>query len=204
MADKKNIIVGAARFWVGTAAAVKPAPVAATSYNVTLAATTGWRDVGYTQEGVEFSNEPDFSDVEVDQLMDSARTYKSGQKNMIKTTFAEATLENLLVVWGQQTATISSTTSSTTLSVVSGDLGQAPLEVQLFIVGNGKEDVATGYFNERSYYFSRAVSTDNSSIAQRRNENQAISVSFRLLPDSIGTYGTFFDRTRTANWANNT
>lgn len=205
MADKKNIIVGAGRVWIGTAAAVKPAFVAETSYNVTLTGTAGWRDAGYTQEGVEFSNEPEFADVPVDQLLDAARVFKTGQTNTLSTTFAEATLENLLVVWGQQDSTLVASTGSTpaVLTVQGGGLGDAPLERQIVVVGNGRENGATGYFNERIYHFARAISVDASSIAQRRTENQAIAVSFRLLPsdDAGNPYGTFTERVRTPTWA---
>lgn len=205
MADNKNIIVGAARVWIGTAAAVKPAFAAQTSYNVTLNSASGWRDAGYTQEGIEFSNEPEFADVEVDQLMDAALVFKTGQTNTLSTTFAEATLENLLVVWGQQDSSLVASTTSTpaVLTVLGGQLGEAPIERQLIVVGNGKRNAATGYYNERTYHFTRAISVDQSSIAQRRTENSAIAVSFRLLPaDTTGNpYGTFIDRERTATWA---
>jgi hypothetical protein len=201
MADKKNIIVGAARVWIGTAAAAKPAFVAATSYNVTLAGATGWRDAGYTQEGVEFSNEPEFGDVEVDQLLDSARIHKTSQRNTIATTFAEATLENLLVVWGQQDGTLSgASNASQVLTVVSGALGEAPLERQLIVVGNGRENPTTGFYNERTYHFSRALSVESSSFAQRRSEATVFPVTFRLLPDNNGNYGTFTERPRDTAW----
>lgn len=205
MADNKNIIVGASRVWIGTAAATKPAFVAQTSYNVTLNAASGWRDGGYTQEGIEFSNEPEFADVEVDQLLDAALVFKTGQTNTLSTTFAEATLENLLVVWGQQDSSLVASTGSTpaVLTVLGGQLGEAPIERQLIVVGNGKRNAATNYYNERTYHFTRAISVDQSAIAQRRTENAAIPVSFRLLPsDASGNpYGTFIDRERTATWA---
>lgn len=202
MADKKNIIVGAARVWIGTANAAKPAFVAATSYNVTLAGASGWRDAGYTQEGVEFNNEPEFGDVEVDQLLDSARTHKTSQQNTIATTFAEATLENLLVVWGQQDGTLSGASSDTTqvLTVVGGALGEAPIERQLIIVGNGRENPTTHYYNERTYHFTRALSVEASAHALRRSEATVFPVTFRLLPDDNGNYGTFTERARSTTW----
>ena len=39
---------------------------------------------------------PDFGEVEVDQLLDSAKIFKQGMQVTLNTTFAEATLENLL------------------------------------------------------------------------------------------------------------
>jgi hypothetical protein len=195
LGEKKNIIVGASRVWIGTPAAVAPAFDDGESYNETVDAQAGWRNAGFTQEGVEFSYEPEFGDVEVDQLMDSARTHKTSQRNTIATTFAEATLENLLVVWGQQGETLVSTASQSTLTIVSGELGEAPNERQLIVVGNGVEG-PEGY-NERVYHFERVLSVESSSFAQRRSEATVFPVTFRLLPDDFGNYGTFTERPRT-------
>lgn len=102
--DSKNIIVGAAAMFVyaegpvtepGTDAAF-PAFVAATSYKDTLQEDASWTNVGYTQNGMELTITPDFGEVEVDQLLDSAKIFKQGMQVMLSTTFAEATLENLL------------------------------------------------------------------------------------------------------------
>ena len=102
--DSKNIIVGAAALFVhsegpvtdpGTDAAF-PAFADGTSYKETLDGTDGWTNVGFTQNGMELTITPDFGEVEVDQLLDSAKIYKQGMQVTLSTTFAEATLENLL------------------------------------------------------------------------------------------------------------
>lgn len=207
MADKKNIIVGAAQFYVGGASASKPAAEANKSYgngvNGTIDATVGWTNVGYTQEGVEVSYEPEYGDVEVDQLLDSARTFKSGMRVTVNTTFAEATLENLVIAWGQTDSTLVSSSdaggSFQELTIQGGNLGDAPLERQLIIVGNGKEKSGAGFYNERTYHAYRALSTETTSFALRRNEATVYPVSFRLLPhnDPQLGYGAVRDRVRT-------
>jgi len=102
--DSKNIIVGAAALFVyaegpvtepGTDAAF-PAFAAGASYKDTLQDDASWTNVGYTQNGMELTITPDFGEVEVDQLLDSAKIFKQGMQVMLSTTFAEATLENLL------------------------------------------------------------------------------------------------------------
>ena len=194
LGESKNIIVGASVVWIGTAIAAKPAVVGGTSYNQTLSTAPGWRNAGFTQEGVEFSNEPEFTGVQVDQLLDDAKQVKTGISNSINTTFAEATFENLLVVWGQSDSTLTTASGVSTLNIVSGELGEAPQERQLIVVGNGREGAA-GY-NERAYHFKRAISVESSSFAQRRSEATVFPVSFRLLPDDNGSYGTFTERAR--------
>ena len=104
--DQKNIIVGAAALFVHAPGPVDdpaestvfPAFVNQQSYKDTLSATgnEAWRNVGYTQNGMTITITPDFGEVEVDQLLDSAKIYKQGMQVELSTTFAEATLENLL------------------------------------------------------------------------------------------------------------
>jgi len=195
LGESKNIIVGASVVWIGEATAVKPSVEAGKSYNETLSTAAGWRNAGYTQEGVEFSNEPEFTGVQVDQLLDDAKQVKTGISNSINTTFAEATFENLLVVWGQSDGTLTNASGVSTLNIVSGELGEAPQERLLIVVGNGLEG-SNGY-NERVYHFKRAISVESSSFAQRRGEATVFPVSFRLLPDDNGSYGTFTERART-------
>src|SRR5690606_24810242 len=194
LGESKNIIVGASVVRIGEATAVKPSVEAGKSYNETLSTAAGWRNAGYTQEGVEFSNEPEFTGVQVDQLLDDAKQVKTGISNSINTTFAEATFENLLGVWGQSDSTLTTASGVSTLNIVSGELGEAPQERQLIVVGNGRAG-ATGS-SERAYHFKRAISVESSSFAQRRAEATVFPVSFRLLPDDNGSYGTFTERAR--------
>ena len=203
MADKLNVIVGAAAVFVGDAGAAKPAAVVAENYIETVqAASTDWTDVGYTQDGLEISYEPDYGGVEVDQALDEVRLYKNSMRVMLNTTFAEATLENLLFVWAQPDTTLAVPADTATtgnlqvLTIEGGALGQAPLERQIIAIGNGPE--VAGVYKERVYHAERALSTDTSSHALRRSEATVFPVSWRLLPtdDPGAPYGTITDRNR--------
>ena len=105
--EKNNIIVGAAALFIKANGPVDPTDAVAempdfddtASYKDTLtdsATAMAWRNVGYTQNGMEITITPDFGEVEVDQLLDSAKIFKQGMQVTLNTTFAEATLENLL------------------------------------------------------------------------------------------------------------
>jgi len=103
--DAKNIIVGAASIFIKADGPVHPDEAdevpdfeVGKSYRETLNGLTAapWRNVGYTQNGLELTITPDFGEVEVDQLLDAAKLYKQGMQVTLSTTFAEATLENLL------------------------------------------------------------------------------------------------------------
>ena len=105
--NAKNIIVGAAVVYVGkngeennkinvtssTATAQDPGNVATVSGG-------DWYHLGYTMEGVTLNIEPTFNDVMVDQLLDTARLFKTQQRVSVATSLTEASLENLYVAIG--------------------------------------------------------------------------------------------------------
>lgn len=216
---KDNVLVGAAAVFLndtqwtsgGTAPTLPAGKVittevknAASGGEATAAGLgTGWRYVGWTQEGLEVSYEPDFGEVEVDQELDSVLMFKQGMRVTANTTFAEATLENLLVVWAQATNTLRSTgtgilgvlaADEKELNVESGALGDEPVERQLFFAGKAPR-VATKR-TERVYWAKRVLSVDTSAHALRRNEATVFPVSFRLMPtgESGANYGVIRDR----------
>jgi hypothetical protein len=214
--NSKNIIVGAAAFFVSKSAEFDPTNVspklpdfvAGTSYRETLtAATTVVRNVGYTMNGLELQFQPDFGEVAVDQLLDVAKLYKQGMQVNLNTTFAEATLENLVVAIAArsedyydnvqmknplETGTVNYTDL---LELQSGELGECPVERGIVTVGPGNGDCATGSAIERIYVAYRALSIENVTVSAKRDEASMFEVSFRLLPhDSNGSYGRIVDR----------
>lgn len=106
-----NIIVGAAALFVtkdssSLNATNVPNFIDGESYKETLALreTANFRNVGYTNNGLEIAFAPDFGEVMVDQLLDTAKIFKQGMKVTLKTTLAEATLENLLLAIAGKTS----------------------------------------------------------------------------------------------------
>lgn len=202
MGNKKNIIVGAAEVFLGPAltdsspagiTAWRPAVSGTTPYGTTVAATAGWRNVGYTQDGLEVATDPSWGEVEVDQLLDAAKIFKDGMSLNISTTMAEATLENLLIAWGQ-TESIASTANDREIQMEAGALGQAPLERGLIAVGNGVEKTASNVYTERTYFAYRVLSVEASTHSLARAEATTVPVTFRALPADNGRYGAVRDR----------
>lgn len=186
--NDKQILVGAAEFYVAAAETAFPTLTGTTK--LVDSTLTDYSTVGYTQEGVEVSYEPDYGDVEVDQLLDSARIFKQSMRVTVNTTLAQATLENLIIVWGQKDSTLN--TGTETLTLDGGSLGDAPIERTLLFVGPGPRTASSS--KERIYHVSRAIQTESSSHALRRSEVTALPVSFRILPTTSGSYGTVRDR----------
>lgn len=201
-----NIIVGAAALFAFKEGemvdATLPPAVNGTAYKETLSnATSTFRNVGYTSNGLELTFAPDFGEVSVDQVLDVAKLYKQGMTVNLNTSFAEATLENLLLVLARPTtdAYVSPATfplgQEDTLNLSAGNLGDCPIETGLVAVGPGTGDCEIGSAIERIYIAYRAISIDSVTVAAKRDAATMFDVSFRLLPNDSGSYGKIVDRT---------
>ena len=209
--DSKQIIVGAAALFVNVAGSelapsTLPEFVAGEAYAETLAGDAGFRNVGFTSNGLEMQFQPDFGEVQVDQLLDSAKLFKQGMQVNLRTSFAEATLENLLIAIAAPASDLVTGTSSapgvagigattTTLNLSSGKLGECPVERGLVAVGPGTGDCTAANGKERIYVAFRSLSMDSVTVSAKRDTATTFEVSFRLLPNGTGSYGHLVDRT---------
>lgn len=209
--DSKQIIVGAAALFVNVAgselvASTLPKFVAGKAYAETLAGDAGFRNVGFTSNGLEMQFQPDFGEVQVDQILDSAKLFKQGMQVNLTTSFAEATLENLLIAIAAPASDLVTGTSSapgvagagattTTLNLSSGKLGECPVERGLVAVGPGTGDCTAANGKERIYVAFRSLSMDSVTVSAKRDTATTFEVSFRLLPNGTGSYGHLVDRT---------
>lgn len=184
------------------------------SIDTTTAATDGtpankgafYRNVGYTNNGLQVTYNPSYGSVTVDQLLDSAKLFKETMEVMIATEMAEGTLENVLAVFGQRSDTLASAgtgaTSTKTLGIAGGALGEAPTERQLIAVGQAPTTSAAPS-TERVYYARRVLSVQQSQFSLARNAASTFPVTFRLLPSGDSAhagkeYGFIVDRVLTA------
>ena len=221
----KNIIVGASPLFistkVGDAADLDPVGGAGKvafgtgSYTDTLntafntsPSTAKFRNVGYTNNGLQITYNPTYGSVTVDQLLDTAKLFKESMEVMLMTEMTEGTLENLLVVFGQPggstgISTITGTETLTTaeptgpgdsgtpqvLGLAAGALLSAPVERQLVAVGPAPEYQVTSFTKqERVYYARRVLSVQQSQFSLARNTPTTFPVTFRLLPSGDAAY----------------
>ena len=199
-----NIIVGAAAFYVADTT-LTPASLAAfvgnASFKDTLSVNADYTNVGYTSNGLEMQFQPDFGEVQVDQILDVAKLYKQGMQVSVATAFAEATLENLLLALAGNNDDLTGTKSSSTgriLNLSAGDIGECPVERGIVAVGPGTGDCDDSAAVERVYIGYRALSIENVTVSAKRDEASMFEVTFRLLPeDTTGSYGKIVDRTYT-------
>jgi hypothetical protein len=169
------------------------------SFRETLSNDAAYTNVGYTMNGLEMQFQPDFGEVQVDQILDVAKLYKQGMQVNLATAFAEATLENLLLALAfndDQLTGNKATHSGRVLNLSAGELGECPVERGIVAVGPGTGDCATSADVERVYTAYRALSIENVTVSAKRDEASMFEVSFRLLPeDTSGSYGKIVDRT---------
>jgi len=213
--SSNDIIVGAAALFTyeGGALAENDVPdyVAGESYKDTLSDNAaggtgeGFRNVGYTMNGLEIQFQPDFGEVAVDQVLDVAKLFKQGMQVNLNTTFAESTLENLLFALagkgdeaGEDSDLYAITgtgigAGSHELNLSAGDIGDVPVERGLVAVGPGTGNAAANI--ERVYVAYRALSIESVSVSAKRDEATMFEVSFRLLPNDNASYGKIVDRT---------
>ena len=156
-----------------------------------------YRNVGYTNNGLQITYNPSYGSVTVDQLLDSAKLFKETMEVMIATEMAEGTLENVLAVFGQSSATYDKANGE--LGLAAGALGEAPVERQLIAVGQAPTSDASSK-TERVYYARRVLSVQQSQFSLARNAASTFPVTFRLLPSGDSAhknkeYGIIVDRT---------
>jgi hypothetical protein len=197
--NSSQIIVGAAALFThedGVLADTDlPAYEADVSYRDTLSDDADFRNVGYTMNGLEIQFQPDFGEVQVDQVLDVAKLYKQGMQVNLNTTFAEATLENLLFALAANDGDLTTVSGNPTLNLSAGDIGECPVERGLVAVGPGTGDCAASDQIERVYVAYRALSIESVTVGAKRDEATMFEVSFRLLPNDSASYGKIVDRT---------
>ena len=197
-----NIIVGAAALFVADTT-LTPSTLESfsteVSFRETLSNDAAYTNVGYTMNGLEMQFQPDFGEVQVDQILDVAKLYKQGMQVNLATAFAEATLENLLLALAFNNNQLTGTKASHTgqvLNLSAGELGECPVERGIVAIGPGTGDCVTSADVERVYTAYRALSIENVTVSAKRDEASMFEVSFRLLPeDASGSYGKIVDRT---------
>jgi hypothetical protein len=200
--NSNQIIVGAAALFTHEDGVLADSQLPAyqdnVSYRTTLTNDIDFRNVGYTMNGLEIQFQPDFGEVQVDQVLDVAKLYKQGMQVNLNTTFAEATLENLLFALAAKDGVggdLQTVAGNPTLNLSAGDIGECPVERGLVAVGPGTGDCDISDQVERVYVAYRALSIESVTVGAKRDEATMFEVSFRLLPNDAASYGKIVDRT---------
>lgn len=194
----RNILVGHGNLYVAAMGTALPTTVTASGGDADLIfdGDAAWTSVGATQGGVEIGYDPDYGEVEVDQMKDAAVMFNNGVTVTMTTNLAEATLENLLIAWGVDDSAL---TNGERFAI--GVPGDEPTERAAAVTGRAPR-TAAGDARERVYYARRAVSVEGSTHGLQNGEATTFPTTFRMLPyrGPAGTsfigeeYGVIIDR----------
>jgi hypothetical protein len=86
-----NLILGPATLYIGAFGATEPAASAVG----TVPASAAWTDLGGTTDGVSYTIDQSYTELEVDQIVDRAGSRLTGRTITVTTNLAEGTLTNL-------------------------------------------------------------------------------------------------------------
>lgn len=156
-----NLIQGPATLYTGLFGATEPASIA-------TAPGAGWTDVGGTKDGVELTIAPEYSVLDVDQVLYEIGRRKTKIVVSAKTSLAEATLANLALAIAN---------SAPATNVLEGDDGVAafaPAYGALLIDG-----IAPGGFRRR-IILRKTLPTDSVGVAYKKDGQTLIPVTWTL------------------------
>lgn len=158
-----NLIMGPGELYTGAFGATEPA-------TVVTAPTTGWTNVGGTMDGVTLSVAQEFTELEVDQVVDVPGRRLTKREMTIETNLAEPTLENLAVILNGAAPTTGA--SEKTWEPVNSAAAFSPSYFAVIVDGlapNGKR---------RRFIARRCLSTENVETAYKKDEQTVLSVTW--------------------------
>jgi len=146
--------------------------------------------VGYTSGGVMLTAKAERVDKEVDQSYAPIGIMKVRESFGIQTNLAEATLQNLKLVW-EQTSPIVDVVGPPNKQTMAWGMNQAVVEHTLEFRGKSPEGL------DRIFKLFKVVVMEVGDMAHQKDKITLIPVTFRVLPDvtkSAGEeYGTIVD-----------
>jgi hypothetical protein len=162
-----NLILGPANLYVGAFGAAEP-----TSAQVnTLPPVSAWTDLGATQDGVTLTINQDFTELEVDQVVDIPGRRLTKRELVVKTNLAEATLANLALLMNNQ-STLVTAAATNVLTPAFDTSATQPTYNALIIDGwaaNGKV---------RRVIARRVLSVDNPEFSYKKDGQAVFTVSW--------------------------
>jgi stage V sporulation protein SpoVS len=176
-----NIIVEPARILIAPIGTAVPAtPTSAT----TVTWDTAFKEVGYTQKGIDLTYTPTFKDINVDEEMAAVKQILTAEKATVSAVLSEATLKNLSYAIAASTLTVTPAGASqvgvSELHVGSGT------QVEHIIAFEGKSP--QGF--PRIFVGYRGLCAAAVKLAFQRTTETTINFEVNLLADSNQSAGS--------------
>lgn len=179
-----KIIVGPARILIAPVGSAEP-PV-----NVDpVVWDVAWKEVGYTDDGLQFGYNPAFNDINVDEEMAPIDTFLNGETATLACKVAEPTLDNLAYAISactkSQVAAATGVPGTTKVVFGSGD------RVMYMVGFEGLAPAGTLTTKPwRIFVGFKAIAKGNVQLAMKRATKTVIPVQFNLFADSTKAAGS--------------
>ena len=156
-----NLIQGPATVYVAPFGTADPATIA-------TAPAAAWIDVGGTKGGLELNVSSEFATLTVDQIVDIIESRRTGREVTVKTTMAEATLENIAQ------AIANAAPVANVLELDDGLAAFKPAYSAILIDG-----IAPGGFRRR-IIVRKTLPTDAVGIGYKKDDQTVVPVTWKL------------------------
>lgn len=163
-----NLIQGPADLyhgWFGTA--VEPA---SSAVNATPASSAGWTDAGGTKDGVSLEVAIDWSELEVDQLVDVPGRRMTKRDMQVKTNLVEGTIENIV-----RTMNGGTSATGTGFKSYEPNMDNSAVDPEYAaIIVNGIADNS----RRRQVHARKALQIENMAAAYKKDEQWVLPAAF--------------------------
>lgn len=156
-----NLIQGPATVYVAPFGTADPATIA-------TAPAPAWVDVGGTKGGLELNVSSEFATLTVDQIVDIIESRRTGREVTVKTTMAEATLQNIA------NAIANAAPVANVLELDDGPAAFKPAYSAILIDG-----IAPGGFKRR-IIVRKTLPTDAVGIGYKKDDQTVVPVTWKL------------------------
>lgn len=156
-----NLIQGPATVYRGDFGATEPA-------DIDTAPGVGWTDVGGTKGGVEINIANEWGALTVDQIVDVIESRRTGREITIKTTLAEATLENIA-------SAIANAAPAAGVMNLDNDISAFKPGYSAILL----DGLAPGGFRRR-IIIRKTLPTDSVGIAYKKDDQTVVPVTWKL------------------------
>lgn len=166
-----NLIQGPARLWTGAFGVAEPLDTA-----VGTDPGAGWTDAGGTQDGVSWEVNQEYSELEVDQIVDVPESRLTKRVETIKTNMAEATLANIKIAFNGGTITVAA--SNQAYDPTMDTSATQPTYLAVILDGYAPR-LAAGTTMRRRVIMRKTLSVESVASSYKKDGQTLIPVTFK-------------------------
>jgi hypothetical protein len=171
----KNLVQGPMDVFLGTfdgTVVREPTPAAVNS----TPQASAWADMGGTKDGCQLNLNLKYSELSVDQVLDTVGTRVSDRDMQVKTKLAEVTLANLQLAWNG--GTITTGVGFATLDPLDGTAATQPAYFSMLFWGYAPSS-ALGVVKRRMVILRKVLNIETTVLDNKKDAMGLVPVTFR-------------------------